>query len=85
MHARVRGERREQRLVLDPLLRGRERRLVLDVAEREIAPDRGERVGVAALAVDRLDEHRRAVGDGSRRYGVASRPPSSMSVRSRTG
>ena len=49
-------ERREQRLVLHPLLRRRERRLVLDVAEGEIATHGRQRIRVTVLAVDRLDE-----------------------------
>ena len=32
--------------------------LVLDVAEREVAADRGQRIGVTVVTIDRLDEHR---------------------------
>ncbi len=61
VHAHVRGERGEERFVLDALLRRGERGLVLDMAKGDVATDRGEGVGVAPVAVDCLDEDRRTV------------------------
>ncbi len=61
MDPAVRREGGEQRLVLDPLLGRRERSFVFDVSVREVAADGGQGIGVAALVIDRLDEHPGAV------------------------
>ena len=50
------GQQPEIGLVLDRLLGGRERGLVLDSPERRPAPQLVEQVGVALLTADRLDE-----------------------------